>query len=286
MHQFEQELRAEAQLRSHSVVTIKTYIGRVKGLYNYYQREPAELSITDIRNYFLYLINVKKIGAEALRNSYYGIRFYYVHCRGVPKEEFKFMKVKRPFRLPVILTKTEVRRILSHITVYDYRICLELIYACGLRIGEAIKISPSDIDGDRLLLHIKNGKGNKDRAIPLPISVYNKLKVYWKTHRNRKILFPGLRKSDRLTTNNTITRRVLQVAFKKAMHEAGIVKEATPHTLRHSYATHLLEAGVNIRVIQKFLGHRSLRATIVYIHLTSTTEQKSVELLNSLMSDL
>ena len=286
MYQFEEELRAEAQLRSHSEVTINTYISRVRGLYNYYQQEPSELSIADVRKYFLYLINVKKIGREALRNSYYGVRFYFVHCLGVSPEDFKFMKVTRYSRLPVILTKSEVRRLLSLIKVNDYRICLELIYACGLRIGEAVKITPADIDGERLILHVKNGKGRKDRAVPLPINIYNKLREYWKTHGNRKIMFPGLREADRSTTDKTFKRRVLQIAFKKALQEADIVRKATPHTLRHSYATHLLEAGVNIRVIQKFLGHRSLRATIVYIHLTSATEQKSVELLNDLMSDL
>lgn len=286
MYEFEKKLRCEAQLRSHSEVTIKTYISRVRGLYNYYQREPDELTITDLREYFLYLINVKEIGSEALRNSYYGIRFYYVHCLGFSREDFKFMKVKRASRLPVILTKAEVRLILSFVKVYDYRMCLELIYACGLRIGEAVKIAPADIDRERLILHIKNGKGKKDRIVPLPVNIYNKLRLYWKTHCNRNILFPGLRESNRSVTNNRLKRRVLQIAFKKALQEADIVKSATPHTLRHTYATHLLEAGVNIRVIQKFLGHRSLRATIVYIHLTSTTEQKSVELLNDLMSDL
>ena len=286
MYQFEQEYRDEAHLRSHSEVTISTYLSRIKGLYDYYEREPAELTITDIRKYFLYLINVKKIGVESLRNSYYGIRFYFIYCRGFSKDDFKFMKVKRPSRLPVILAKAEVRRILYLVRVYDYRMCLELIYSCGLRIGEAVKVSPADIDGERKMLHLKNGKGNKDRVVPLPVNIYKKLKSYWKTHRNRHILFPGLRESDRSTTDNTFKRRVLQIAFKKALHESGIVKKATPHTLRHSYATHLLEAGVNIRVIQKYLGHRSLRATIVYIHLTGTTEQRSVELLNDLMSDL
>ncbi len=285
MHTYEQDLRAEAQLRSLSEVTINTYLSRVRGLYNYYQREPAELSIADVRKYFLYLMNVKQIGREALRNSYYGVRYYFVHCLGFPPEDLKFMTVTRLSRLPVILTKSEVRQLLSQIKVYDYRMCLELIYACGLRIGEAVKITPADIDGERLLLHVKNGKGNKDRAVPLPVNIYHKLQSYWKTHRNRKVMFPGLRESDRSTTGKPFKRRVLQIAFKKALHEAGIIKKATPHTLRHSYATHLLESGVNIRVIQKFLGHRSLRATIVYIHLTSTTEQKSVELLNDLMSD-
>ena len=286
MHQFEQELRAEAQLRSHSEVTISTYISRVKGLYNYYQCEPKDLSINDIRKYFLYLINVKKIGKEALRNSYYGVRFYFVHCLGSSKEDFKFMKVKRPVRLPVILSKKEVRRILSLVRVYDYRMCLELIYACGLRIGEAIKITPADINGEQKILHVRSGKGDKDRAIPLPDNLYKKLQNYWKTHRNLSVMFPSLRPKDRSKSEKSFTRSVLQIAFKKALHEAGIVKKATPHTLRHSYATHLLEAGVNLRVIQKFLGHRSLRATIVYIHLTNATELRSVELLNDLMSDI
>jgi len=286
MYQFEQEYRDEAHLRSHSEVTINTYLSRIKGLYNYYEREPAELTITDIRKYFLYLINVKKIGVESLRNSYYGIRFYFIYCRGFSKDDFKFMKVRRPSRLPIILTKREVRKILSEVKIPDYKVCLELMYACGLRIGEAVKIAPADIDGDRKILHVKNGKGRKDRAVPIPDNIYEKLRQYWLTHKNRDLLFPARSSSDRESCEISIKRRVLQVAFKKALQESGVIRKATPHTLRHSYATHLLEAGVNIRVIQKFLGHRSLRATIVYIHLTSTTEQRSVELLNELMSDL
>ena len=286
MHQFEQEYRDEAQLRSHSKVTISTYLNRIKGLYDYYEREPAELTITDIRKYFLYLINVKKIGVESLRNSYYGIRFYYIYCRGFSKDDFKFMKVKRPERLPVILTKREVRKILSMVRVVDYKVCFELMYSCGLRIGEAVKITPADIDGDRKILHVKNGKGRKDRAVPIPDNIYEKLRQYWLIHKNRDLLFPTRGSSDRESCEISIKRRVLQVAFKKALQESGVIRKATPHTLRHSYATHLLEAGVNIRVIQKFLGHRSLRATIVYIHLTGTTEQRSVNLLNDLMSDL
>ena len=286
MLQFEQELQAEAQLRSLSEITINTYKYRVKDLYLYYNREPAELSIHDIRNYFLHLINVKKIGAESLRNRYYSIRFYFVYCRSFSKEDFNFMKVKRPEKLPIILTKKEVRKILSNIRVYDYRICLKLMYACGLRIGEAIKITPADIDGERKILHVKNGKGKKDRAVPLPDVIYTKLQEYWRTHKNLNVLFPIRSCSDRMSTKISIKSRVLQVAFKKALTESGVIRKATPHTLRHSYATHLLEAGVNIRVIQKYLGHRSLRATIVYIHLTNTTEIRCVELLNKLMSDL
>ncbi|MDA3812732.1 MAG: tyrosine-type recombinase/integrase [Candidatus Cloacimonetes bacterium] len=286
MLQFEHELQAEAQLRSLSEVTINTYKYRVKDLYLYYNREPAELSIHDIREYFLHLINVKKLGAESLRNRYYSIRFYFVYCRSFSKDDFKFMKVKRPEKLPIILTKKEVRKILSNIRVFDYRVCLELMYACGLRIGEAIKITPADIDGERKILHIKNGKGNKDRAVPIPDNIYEKLRKYWLTHKNMDILFPVRFSSNREITNISIKKRVLQVAFKKALEESGVIRKATPHTLRHSYATHLLEAGVNIRVIQKYLGHRSLRATIVYIHLTNTTEIRCVELLNKLMSGL
>jgi site-specific recombinase XerD len=196
------------------------------------------------------------------------------------------MKVKRPERLPVILTKREVRKILSMVRVVDYKVCFELMYSCGLRIGEAVKIAPADIDGERKILHVKNGKGRKDRAVPIPDNIYEKLRQYWLIHKNRDLLFPTRGSSDRESCEISIKRRVLQVAFKKALQESGVIRKATPHTLRHSYATHLLEAGVNIRVIQKFLGHRSLRATIVYIHLTGTTELRSVNLLNDLMSDL
>ena len=286
MLKFEQELQAEAQLRSLSDVTIHTYVYRVKDLYLHYNREPAELSIHDIRNYFLHLINVKKLGFESLRNRYYSIRFYFVHCRGFSKDDFKFMKVKRPEKLPIILTRQEVRSILSQVKVLDYRVCLELMYACGLRIGEVIKLTPADIDGERKILHVKNGKGKKDRAVPIPDNIYKKLRKYWLSHKNRNLLFPIRSSIDRENTNISIKSRVLQVVFKKALVESGVIRKATPHTLRHSYATHLLDAGVNIRVIQKYLGHRSLRATIVYIHLTNTTEVRCVGLLNKLMSDL
>jgi len=174
--------------------------------------------------------------------------------------------------------------------VVDYKICLELIYSCGLRIGESVRIHNSDIDGERKILTIRNGKGSKDRAVPLPDQMLMKLREYWKTHRNPNLLFPKRNsrnhKTDRSKTNEIIAKRTIQSAMKSALKESGINKQATPHTLRHCYATHLLEAGAHIKAISKFLGHKSLRPTMIYLHLTNNSEIHSYNILNEIMSDL
>ena len=239
----------------------------------------------------MYLINVKKIGRESLRNSFYGVRFYFVYCLKFNKEDFWFINVRRHQKIPTILSQKEVRDILAKVRVLDYRICLKLIYACGLRIGEAVKIKIEDVDGDRKILTVRSGKGNKDRAVPIPENMLLILREYWKTHHNKIFLFPK-RKSknkldfDRSKTDLHIPLRTVQNAMRLALLETNITKRATPHTLRHSYATHLLEAGINLRALQSYLGHKSLRATQIYIHLTKNSEIQSYKILNKIMDDL
>lgn len=291
MLEFEQKLREEAILRSLSEVTFKTYFFRLRRFYNYYQKPLSEISIQEIREYFIYLINVKECGKEAVRNTKYALRFYYVNCLKVDNldYEMKFIVTTKKPKLPVILSRSEVRKILDKVHVNDYRICLELIYTCGLRIGEAVKLKVSDIDSERKIITIRNGKGGKDRAVPVPNLMLEKLRKYWLTHRNQKILFPRrsrIKTFDRSTTDKFFTRECIQVAMKLALKESEVNKIATPHTLRHSYATHLLEAGAHIKAISIYLGHRSLRPTMIYLHLTNNSEIHSYNILNSIMSDL
>jgi len=290
MFEFEKKLKEEAQLRAFSEVTYKTYYYRLRRFYNYFQKPLPEISIQEIREYFLYLINVKKSGRESLRNTYYSLRFYYVTCLGYEDYEFKFVNVTRNPKIPVIISRQEVRAILNKVRIYDYRMCLELIYSCGLRIGEVVAIKIPDIDGERKILIIRSGKGNRDRAVPIPENILLKLREYWKTHRNEKYLFPKKRSRhksfDRSKTGKTISTRAIQDVMKSALQESGVNKQATPHTLRHCFATHLLEAGAHIKAISKFLGHRSLHPTMIYLHLTNNSEVHSYNILNEIMSDL
>lgn len=291
MHKFEKQLLEESQLRAHTEVTYKTYLLRLRQFHNYINKPLDQVYLSEIREYFLHLINVKKIGRESLRNSFYAVRFYYVYCLNFNKEDFWFINVRRHQKIPTILSQKEVRAILSKVKVPDYQICLKLIYACGLRIGEAVKIKIADIDGERKILTIRSGKGNKDRAVPIPERMLMILREYWKTHQNQKLLFPK-RKSkdktdfDRVKTDNHIALRTVQKAMRLALLETKITKKATPHTLRHSFATHLLEEGINLRALQSYLGHKSLRATQIYIHLTKNSEIQSYKILNKLMDDL
>ena len=183
--------------------------------------------------------------------------------------------------MPVVLSQEEVFRIFKKIKLDGYRTCLFTIYSCGLRLTEGIQLKVPDIDGERGYIHVKNGKGGKDRYVPLPKVTLGFLREHWKTHRNPELIFPFNQKP--ATTKVTVPQRTIQGCFKRAYFQAGINKKASVHTLRHSYATHLLEAGVHLRAIQEYLGHSSLRTTSVYTHLTEVTEKKVFTIINQLM---
>lgn len=200
------------------------------------------------------------------------------------------MRPPRRKKLPAILSRDEVRRALTAVRIPAYRACLTTIYACGLRANEGAHLRVEDVDSGRMFLHIVQGKGNRDRFVPLPEPTLQMLRAFWKTHRSRPWLFPaparpwrdhGLTSADR-----PVDRRCLHAAFKRALRHCGIAKAAHVHTLRHSYATHLLEAGVNLRIIQESLGHRSARTTQLYTHLTQEIRDAIKESLNQIMQDL
>lgn len=192
------------------------------------------------------------------------------------------------FKLPVVLSATEVRRVLAEVPLLDHRVCLITIYSCGLRLGEGLRLQVPDIDAGRMLLHIRAGKGNRDRYVPLPQRTLLLLREQWKTHRHPAFLFPAKGHSGlgAPTASEPMCRTTLQRAFRLALKASGIKKQAHIHTLRHSYATHLLEQGENLRQIQVNLGHKSPITTVVYTHLTSLCKTQHQKRLDDFMGNL
>jgi site-specific recombinase XerD len=190
-------------------------------------------------------------------------------------------------KLPVVLTPEEVWPLLAQIRRPPYRICLSVIYACGLRLLEGVQLRVAQIDSARMQLHIQGGKGNKDRYVPLPPKALSLVRQHWRTHRNPIWLFPSPNATgDVQTSTFPMAESGLQKAFRLAVQEGELSKSASVHTLRHSWATHLLEAGITLRVIQVWLGHSSLSTTARYTHLTRNAEQLAVEALERLTAGM
>jgi len=200
----------------------------------------------------------------------------------------ELVRANPQFKLPVILSAAEVRRILAKVEALDHRVALTTIYSCGLRLGEGLKLAVGDVDAGRLFLHVRGGKGNKDRYVPLPRRTLELLRELWKTHRHPRLLFPAKSHSGQgaATATEPMCRSTLQRAFRLALHASGIQKAAHIHTLRHSYATHLLEQGENLRQLQVNLGHHSPTVTVIYTHLTSLCQTQHQQRLDRFMADL
>jgi len=279
----------DMQLRGLSARTQECYVAAVRQLAAHHHRSPDQLSEEDLRQYFLYLTQEKKVARATATIALCGIKFLFEHTLKRDWTTLRFVRPARERKLPVVLSREEVRRILAAVRIPVYRMCLTTIYACGLRLLEGAHLQVSDVDGGRMVLHI-HGKGKIDRYVALPEPTLHMLREYWRTHRSQVWLFPaptrhGLTYS--LAHNGgPVTRSSLQSAFRRALHRSGIVKRAHVHSLRHSYATHLLEAGVNLRIIQEALGHRSARTTQIYTHLTREVRATLTDPLNALMNDL
>lgn len=284
-----QRMIEDMQLRGLSARTQECYVTAVRQLAAHHHRSPDQLSEEDLRQYFLYLTNEKKVARATATIALCGIKFLFEHTLKRDWTTLNFVRPARERKLPVVLSREEVRSVLAEVRIPVYRVCLTTIYACGLRLLEGAHLQVSDVDGGRMTLHI-HGKGKIDRYVALPEPMLHRLREYWRTHRSPVWLFPaptrhGLRHS--LAHNaGPVTRCSLQSAFRRALQRSGIVKKAHVHSLRHSYATHLLEAGVNLRIIQEALGHRSARTTQVYTHLTREVRATLTDPLNALMNDL
>ncbi len=284
-----QRMLEDMQLRGFSTRTQESYVTAVRQLAAHFHTSPAHLTEEDLRQYFLYLANEKKVARATATIALCGIKFFYEHTLRRDWPTLRFVRPPREKKLPVVLSREEVRRILAAVRIPVYRVCLTTIYACGLRLLEGAHLQVPDVDSGRMVLHI-HGKGKKDRYVPLPEPTLALLRAYWVTHRSPVWLFPAPTRhglSHALAHGGgPVTRSSLQSAFRRALRRTGIAKRAHVHTLRHSYATHLLEAGVNLRIIQENLGHGSARTTQVYTHLTREVKATLTDPLNQLMQGL
>ena len=271
----------DIQLRGLSPRTEEAYVRAVRQLAEYCRKSPDKISQEELREYFLYLKNTRRVSRSTQTIALCGIKFFYEHTLERSWHTLDLVRPAKERKLPVVLSVEEVGRILDCIHRQRYRVCLTTIYACGLRLLEGVRLQVRDIDSQRNMLHIHHAKGNKDRYVPLPQACLNMLRQYWRMHRNQVWMFPSPNKHSRPMNESSLQR-----ALRAAVSESGVNKKATVHTLRHSYATHLLEAGLNLRIIQSYLGHASPATTAIYTHLTSVTEAQSLDTIDELVTKL
>jgi site-specific recombinase XerD len=278
----------DMQLRGMAPSTQGNYVRAVRQLAEYWGKSPDQITEKEIREYFLHLKNVKQVAPNTYTVVLCGIKFFYQYTLQRDWGILDLVRPEREKKLPVVFSVSEVRQLLGCLRSPRYRACLTTIYACGLRLQEGVHLQLTDIDSDRMVVHIHRGKGRKDRYVPLPGRVLEMLRQYWVTHRHPVWLFPTPVRGgkDPATATAPLNGRSVQRAFRAALQESGIQKQATVRSLRHSYATHLLQSGVNLRVIQVYLGHVSIQTTAVYTHLTQEVENPAVQTINQVMEDL
>jgi site-specific recombinase XerD len=282
-----QRLIEDLTLRGYAKRTITTYVGVVARLADFYQTPPDRLTEEQLRTYLLDL--QARLAPASVTQALSGLRFFYEQTVGRRWTMLDLARAKRDQQLPVVLSREEVRRVLAAVRVPAYRACLTTIYGCGLRLLEGVRLEIQAIDGARGSLHIRRGKGGVDRVVPLPTAVLEILRAHWRTHRNPRWLFPAPlpRGSGRRSApaRPHLHPTTLQRAFGQAVAASQVAKRAHIHTLRHSYATHLLEAGVSLLVIQQYLGHSSPTTTAVYTHVTRELRDATRDPINALLAD-
>jgi len=241
--------------------THKAYIAAVVGLAKHYRRSPDHITNDEVQTYLAYLIQERKLSWSTCSQAANAFRFLYHVTLGHPRTDFHVPLPKQPQKLPEILSREEVWRLLAAPPHPRHRLLLTTVYAAGLRVSEAIALKVSDIDADRMTILIEQGKGAKDRYVPLAARLWQDLRAYWKTAPPQVWLFanrPGTRPID-ITAQKICTLAKLR---------AGIQKQGGIHALRHAFATHLLEAGTDLHTVQRLLGHRQISTTMRYFHLS------------------
>lgn len=287
MNILRQKMIEDLQLRGLSERTQESYVQAVRQLAAHYHKSPDQISEEELRQYFLYLKNVKRVSRSTHTLALCGIKFFYEHTLKRDWHTLEFARPAKDKKLPVVLSMQEVRQVLSCVHYMRYRVCLTTLYACGLRLLEGVSLQVKDIDGARKMVHVRHGKGGKDRYVPLPEAALHMLRQYWVTHHNPIWLFPSVHTCHAPQQAVSFMHETgVQKAFRSALCASGVQKDATVHTLRHSYATHLLEAGLNLRVIQAYLGHASPQTTAIYTHLTATVDAQASETINDLVAKL
>jgi site-specific recombinase XerD len=275
----------DLQLAGLSTRTQEAYLRAVRKLADHFHTPPDRLTEHQVRDYFLHLQNDRKFAAGSLMIAYSAIKFFYSHTAPRDWPTLRRLRVRTEKRLPDVLSVAEVRRLIAAVRTPHNRAYFWTVYSLGLRLEEALYLQVGDIDSQRMMVHVRRGKGAKDRYVPLPGRTLEVLRAYWATHRHPQWLFPdrGRDGHQAATTDQPMTRGTVQKAMSRVVQELGLKKAISVHSLRHSYATHLLEAGVNLRLIQQYLGHSSLHTTMVYLHLTTASQEQAVARIETLM---
>ena len=252
----------DLRIRNYSPRTIYQYVRCVRLFAEYFQESPATLSPEHIRGYQVYLIEENGASYEVFNQTVAALRFLYcVTLRGVVAvDRIPYARCNK--KLPIVLSREEVARLLAAISNVKHHAILSTLYATGARVGEAQLLEVTDIDSQRMVLRIANGKGRKQRYVSLSQRLLELLRQYYKTERPRRWLFPGP------NLDQPLSRDAIQRIVRNAATRASLMKRVTPHTLRHSYATHLLESGIDLRTIQALLGHTSIKTTAIYTHVS------------------
>ncbi len=256
----------ELQRRNYAQSTVKSYIRIVWEFTKHFHQSPDRLGPEQLREYQAYLFREKKLDAGTVQQHVAALRFFYIKTLKRPLALDDLPMPKRHRKLPEILSPEEMARLINSASNLFHRSMLMTLYSTGMRRAELCRLQVSDIDSQRMVIHIREGKGGHDRDVPLSEKLLETLRVYWRWMRPKTYLFPGTVKGWRADV--PVTTKVPWEACQEAAQRAGIHKHVSPHTIRHSYATHLLESGADLRTIQVLLGHRKLEHTLLYLHLS------------------
>lgn len=290
-----QQFRNFVELRDYAPATKEEYVRYVRVAARHFGADPAALTEAQLREFFLHVRQSGRYGSVSLNSLKCSLRlFFRDHLRVAEGwRVFADLRIQREESLPAVLSQDEVARVLGCLREPRFRSCLTLIYHCGLRVGEAVAIEVTDIKTARQALHIRNAKGRKERMVPIAPAMIEQLRAFWRSHQNPRWLFPSPGRNWRFDSQQLAARMkeatghlsisAVQLAFRLARAQAGLPTGACVHTLRHSYATHLLEAGVSLRHISEYLGHNSLDTTAVYLHLTAPNEARAREAISQLL---
>jgi len=275
-----QKMIEDLQIRNYSPHTIDAYIRCVANFAKHFGKSPEALTPADVREYQLFLLQQRRVSWAVLNQTVCALRFFYQQTLG-RKWMIEFIPYpKRVKKLPLVLSQQEVLALLQAATNLKHHTILATIYATGLRVSEAANLLVSDIDSDRQLIAVRQGKGRKDRFVLLSPKLLELLRRYWKAYRPAPYLFPGD------IPGRPISSDGIEYLCHKAATAAKLSKPVTPHSLRHSFATHLLEAGTDLRTIQLLLGHNSLRTTAIYLHVSNLALRSTTSPLDLLPTNL
>jgi integrase/recombinase XerD len=279
------KLDDDLKLAGYAKRSRQSYVRSVRQLMNFWSKPLEQIAEEEVREYWLHCKDELGWGSATLRISYSGIKFFYAHTLKRDWETLRLLKIQRQVTLPTVLSIDEVRLILESLPTPMNRAFYTTLYSLGLRLGEARYLKPSAIDSRRMCVQVRDGKGAKDRWVPLPETTLQVLRNWWRTHRNSEWIFPAPGRDGKASPVATapVSETTVQGALRRTMRRLKINKQVHPHTFRHSYATHLIEANVPVRHVQQCLGHASLATTMIYLHVTEHGKEQSRQKLDQLM---